>query len=67
MMPFNKKGNQSDAVSIPGLTSIDDIHDSCSQDLEPDRTAGRLPAQDEESSPNKRKRSRRQSEKSSNN
>jgi hypothetical protein len=65
-MPFRKKGNQNDAGSSPGLTPIDDIHDSGSHDLEPDRTTGRLPSQDDDSTTNKRKQSSRQKKKSRN-
>ena len=51
-MAFRRNRRSEGAGPNPGLTPIDDIHGGGSilRESEPDRTTGRLPAQDNESS-----------------
>jgi hypothetical protein len=58
-MAFSKTRRSRNTGSNPGLTPIDDIHDSnTNTGMDPDSTTGRLPAQDETSeSGGKRRRS----------
>ena len=51
-MPFRRNRKSASTGPNPGLTPIDDIHEGGSMlsEFEPDRTTGRLPAQDDDSS-----------------